>query len=227
MGTVTEIYDYLRLLYARIGIPHCPECGRPVTQQSAQEIVDAILEMPPRTRLQVLAPLVRGRKGHHRPTFDEVAQAGFRARARRWRTVYELEDVPELDRYKIHDIEAVVDRLVVPESDESSRRNSIAISSAASPIRWRRRCGWGTVFSLWMLCAHDPGHAAGTAMSSSRKGCVRRLRAQSAGDRTANLLVQQPARRVSDVPGSGLQAGTRPRSDRAESESDPSTKVRL
>jgi excinuclease ABC subunit A len=113
VGTVTEIYDYLRLLYARIGIPHCPECGRPVTRQSAQEIVDAILAMPAQTRLQVLAPLVRGRKGHHRPTFEEARKLGF-VRVRVDGTVYELEEVPELDRYKIHDIEAVVDRLVVP-----------------------------------------------------------------------------------------------------------------
>ncbi|MGC9396151.1 MAG: excinuclease ABC subunit UvrA, partial [Anaerolineae bacterium] len=92
VGTVTEIYDYLRLLYARIGIPHCPECGRPVTRQSAQEIVDAILAMPPQTRLQVLAPLVRGRKGHHRPTFEEARKLGF-VRVRVDGTVHELEEV--------------------------------------------------------------------------------------------------------------------------------------
>ena len=117
VGTVTEIYDYLRLLYARIGAPHCPQCGRAVTRQSAQEIVDTILEMPATTRLQVLAPLVRGRKGHHRPTFDEVRKLGF-VRVRVDGQAYELDDVPELDRYKLHDIEAVVDRLVVPDPDE-------------------------------------------------------------------------------------------------------------
>lgn len=117
VGTVTEIYDYLRLLYARIGIPHCPQCGRAVTRQSAQEIVDTILTMPANTRLQVLAPLVRGRKGHHRPTFDEVRKLGF-VRVRVDGDIYDLDDVPELDRYKIHDIEAVVDRLVVPDPEE-------------------------------------------------------------------------------------------------------------
>ena len=114
VGTVTEIYDYLRLVYARAGIPHCPKCGRPVRKQSAQEISDAILTMPPSTRLQVLAPLIRGRKGHHRLTFDEARKLGF-VRARVDGEVYDLEEVPELDRYTIHHIEAVVDRLVVPD----------------------------------------------------------------------------------------------------------------
>ncbi len=119
VGTVTEIYDYLRLLYARIGAPHCPECGRPVTQQSAQEIVDALLNIPPSTRLQVLAPLIRGRKGHHQHTFEEARKLGF-VRVRVDGEVYELEDVPELDRYKLHNIEAVVDRLVIPAPEEDA-----------------------------------------------------------------------------------------------------------
>ncbi|MFP4394410.1 MAG: excinuclease ABC subunit UvrA [Anaerolineales bacterium] len=114
VGTVTEIYDFWRLLYARIGVPHCPECGREVAQQSAEEIVDAVLAMPPRTRLQLLAPLVRGRKGHHQPTFDEVRKLGF-VRVRVDGEVFELEEIPALDRYKLHDIEAVVDRLILPE----------------------------------------------------------------------------------------------------------------
>ncbi|MBN1261442.1 MAG: excinuclease ABC subunit UvrA [Anaerolineae bacterium] len=117
VGTVTEIYDYLRLLYARIGIPHCPQCGRPVTQQSAQEIVDAILAMPVGTRVQVLSPLVRGRKGHHRPTFEEVRKLGF-VRVRVDGEVFDLDSVPELDRYKLHDIEAVVDRLIIPDPEQ-------------------------------------------------------------------------------------------------------------
>ncbi len=120
VGTVTEIYDYLRLIYARIGIPHCPQCGRPVTQQSAQEIVDAVLAMPAGTRLQVLAPLIRGRKGHHRPILEEARKLGF-VRVRVDGQVYELEEVPELDRYKLHDIEAVVDRLVIPDPVSDSQ----------------------------------------------------------------------------------------------------------
>lgn len=117
VGTVTEIYDYLRLLYARVGIPHCPQCGRAVTRQSAQEIVDAIIALPDSSRLQVLAPLIRARKGHHKPVMEEARKLGF-VRVRVDGTVYDLEEVPELDRYKLHNIEAVVDRLVVPNPEE-------------------------------------------------------------------------------------------------------------
>ena len=113
VGTVTEIYHYLRLLYARAGVPHCPECGREVTRQSAQEIVDAIEGLSEGTRLLLLAPLVRGRKGTHQAVLDEIQKSGF-TRARVDGVIYTLgEDVVEMDRYKIHTIEAVVDRLVI------------------------------------------------------------------------------------------------------------------
>ena len=112
VGTVTEIYDYLRLLFARVGIPHCPICGREVVKQSAQEIVDAVQALPAGTRILVLAPVVRGRKGTYQAVFEEIRKAGF-VRARVDGTVYNLEDEIALDRYKIHTIEAVVDRLVV------------------------------------------------------------------------------------------------------------------
>src|SRR6201988_2121682 len=77
VGTVTEIYDYLRLLYARIGRPHCPKCGRPIQQQSAEQITDAVLDLPPGSRIMILAPLVRGRKGEYHQVFDDVRKAGF------------------------------------------------------------------------------------------------------------------------------------------------------
>jgi excinuclease ABC subunit A len=112
VGTVTEIYDYLRLLFARAGFPHCPVCGREVTRQSAQEIVDAIEKLPDGTRMLVLAPLVRGRKGTHGAVLDEIRKSGF-VRARVDGQVYELEEEIQMDRYKIHTIEAVVDRLVI------------------------------------------------------------------------------------------------------------------
>jgi len=118
VGTVTEIYDYLRLLYARIGIPHCPVCGRQVTRQSAQEIVDAIETLPPGTRFLVLAPLIRGRKGTHQAVFEEIRKAGF-TRARVDGLVYSLEEEIPLDRYKLHTIEAVVDRLIIPHTEEN------------------------------------------------------------------------------------------------------------
>jgi excinuclease ABC subunit A len=112
VGTVTEIYDYLRLLFARAGIPHCPVCGREVTRQSAQEIVDAVEALPDGTRLLVLSPLVRGRKGTHGAVLDEIRKSGF-VRARVDGQVYELDEEIQMDRYKIHTIEAVVDRLVI------------------------------------------------------------------------------------------------------------------
>jgi excinuclease ABC subunit A len=112
VGTVTEIYDYLRLLFARAGIPHCPICGREVVKQSAQEMVDAIEALPEGSRILVLAPVVRGRKGTYQAVFEEIRKAGF-VRARVDGTVYSLDDEINLDRYKIHNIDAVVDRLVI------------------------------------------------------------------------------------------------------------------
>ena len=121
VGTVTEIYDYLRLLFARGGIPHCPVCGREVARQSAQEIVDAVEKLPEGSRLVILAPLVRGRKGTHQAILEEISKAGF-VRARVDGQVYELEDDIQMDRYKIHTIEAVVDRLIIrqPENKEEA-----------------------------------------------------------------------------------------------------------
>ena len=122
VGTVTEIYDYLRLLFARAGIPHCPICGREVVKQSAQEIVDAIESLPDGSRILVLAPVVRGRKGTYQAVFEEIRKAGF-VRARVDGTVYSLDDEINLDRYKQHNIDAVVDRLVIshPETEEDKK----------------------------------------------------------------------------------------------------------
>jgi excinuclease ABC subunit A len=117
VGTVTEIYDYLRLLYARAGIPHCPICGREVTSQSAQEIVDAIEGLAERSRLLVLAPVIRGRKGTHQAVLDEIQKAGF-VRARIDGEVHLLEEEISMDRYKIHNIEAVVDRLIIQHPED-------------------------------------------------------------------------------------------------------------
>jgi excinuclease ABC subunit A len=127
VGTVTEIYDYLRLLYARIGIPHCPQCGREVTRQSAQQIVDAVLTLPPGTRFQVLAPLVKDRKGHHQAVFEDIRKAGF-VRVRVDGVVREVDEEIELDRYKLHTIEAVVDRLIIPEEIDDGFRTRLTDS---------------------------------------------------------------------------------------------------
>jgi len=123
VGTVTEIYDYMRLLFARAGIPHCPICGREVVKQSAQEIVDRIESLPDGTRLLVLSPLVRARKGTYQAVFEEIRKAGF-ARARVDGTVFSLDDEINLDRYKQHTIEAVVDRLVISQNGSKEERKA-------------------------------------------------------------------------------------------------------
>lgn len=122
VGTVTEIYDYLRLLFSRIGIPHCPICGREVVKQSAQEIVDAIETFPEDSRILVLAPVVRGRKGTYQAVFDEVRKAGF-LRVRVDGKLQDLDEEINLDRYKIHTIEAVVDRLVISHQGTETEQN--------------------------------------------------------------------------------------------------------
>jgi excinuclease ABC subunit A len=119
VGTVTEIYDYLRLLYARAGTPHCPECGRPVYPQSAEQIVEQVLAMPNGSRIQVLAPLIRDRKGQHQSVFEDVRKAGF-VRVRVNGDVYSVDEKIELDRYKNHTIEAVVDRLVIRHYEDAA-----------------------------------------------------------------------------------------------------------
>src|ERR671921_2883711 len=111
VGTITEVYDYLRLLYARIGVPHCPRCGAVVTRQTPQQIVDRVLELPEGTRFQVLAPVVRGRKGEYENLLRELAAEGY-ARARVDGELRELSDEIHLERYEQHTIEVVVDRLV-------------------------------------------------------------------------------------------------------------------
>ena len=131
VGTVTEVYDYLRLLFARIGIPHCPTCGREVVKQSAQEIVDSIENLPSGSKILLLAPVVRARKGTYQAVFDEIRKAGF-VRCRVDGTVFNLDEEINLDRYKIHTIEAVVDRLVIDgslgEEDQKAARSRLTDS---------------------------------------------------------------------------------------------------
>jgi excinuclease ABC subunit A len=124
VGTVTEIYDYLRLLWARVGVPHCPNDGTPVTRQSASQITDTVLSWPEETRIEVLAPLVRGRKGEFRDLLEDVRKRGF-IRVRVDGETYELGAVPALNRRQNHDIAVVVDRLVVRQSDRSRVNDSI------------------------------------------------------------------------------------------------------
>ena len=120
VGTVTEIYDYLRLLFARVGRPHCYKCGRPVERQTVQQIVDSVLNLPERTRLQILAPMVRRRKGEHKEIFENARQAGF-VRVRVNGEVHDLSEQFDLDKQKWHTIEIVVDRLVSGDSADVGR----------------------------------------------------------------------------------------------------------
>jgi excinuclease ABC subunit A len=124
VGTVTEIYDYLRLLWARAGTPHCPNDGSPVSRQSASQITDAILGWPEGTRIELLAPLVRGRKGEFRDLFEDVRKRGF-VRARVDGETFDLNAVPPLNRRQNHDIAVIVDRLVVRAADRSRLNDSI------------------------------------------------------------------------------------------------------
>ena len=112
VGTVTEIYDYFRLLYARVGIPHCPKCGKPISKQTVDQMVDRLMQLEERTRIQLLAPIVRGRKGEHAKVFQNAKKSGY-VRVRVDGNVYDLsEDIP-MEKNKKHNIEIVVDRLVI------------------------------------------------------------------------------------------------------------------
>ena len=155
VGTITEVYDYLRLLYARIGKPHCPVCGRPIARQTPQQIVDRMLELAEGTRFQVLAPVVRGRKGEYTELFRELQTKGY-SRARVDRQIIRLDDatsgpagqVPALKRYEKHDIEVVVDRLAV--KDTARRRLTDSVETALS------LSGGLVVLDLVDLPADDP-----------------------------------------------------------------------
>ena len=124
VGTVTEIYDYLRLLWARIGIPHCPVCGREITQQTVDQIVDKLMELPERTKIQVLAPIARGKKGEFVKEFNDIRKQGF-VRCRIDGEIVDLQDEIKLSKTKKHNIEVVVDRLVIKDGIQSRLTDSV------------------------------------------------------------------------------------------------------
>ena len=124
VGTVTEIYDYFRLLYARIGIPHCPNCGREIARQTVDQMVDRIMELPEKTRIQILAPVVRGRKGEHQKVFDRARRAGY-VRLRVDGNLYDVSEEIKLEKNIKHNIEIVIDRLVVKEGIERRLTDSV------------------------------------------------------------------------------------------------------
>ncbi len=124
VGTVTEIYDYLRLLFARIGHPHCPRCGRPIAQQTVEQIVDQLLSLPDKTRIQVLAPIARGRKGEYKKVLEALRKDGY-VRARIDGEVHELSETVDLDKNKKHSIEIIIDRLVIRSGIETRLADSV------------------------------------------------------------------------------------------------------
>ena len=140
VGTITEIYDYLRVLYARVGTGHCPKCSRPITAQTRQQILDQIGTLPQQTRFIVLAPLIRGQKGEYRDLFEDLLKQGF-VRARVDGTIVRLTDELRLDRQMRHNIEVVIDRLVAGPASRSRLADAVELAlrvGAWEPDRRRR-----------------------------------------------------------------------------------------
>ena len=131
VGTVTEIYDYLRLLWARVGTPHCPICGKEIKQQTIDQIIDQVLALPESTRIQVMAPIVRGKKGEHQKIFEDARKSGY-VRVRADGSLYDLSEEIKLDKNKKHSIEVVVDRLVIREDITRRLTDSVEIASNLS-----------------------------------------------------------------------------------------------
>ena len=131
VGTVTEIYDYLRLLWARIGIPHCPKCGKEIRQQTVDQIIDQLLALPAGTKMQILAPVIRARKGEYTKIFDDARKSGY-VRVRVDGSIYDLNETIKLDKNKKHNIEIVVDRLVVREDIAKRLTDSVEIATGLS-----------------------------------------------------------------------------------------------
>ena len=130
VGTVTEVYDYLRLLYARAGIPHCPQCGKEIRQQTVDQMVDQVLLQEEETRMQVLAPVVRGRKGEHSKLMQDFMKQGY-VRVMIDGEMYELDDTPTLDKKKKHDVSIIIDRLIIRNSDDFRKRLADSLETAA------------------------------------------------------------------------------------------------
>ena len=184
VGTVTEIYDYVRLLYARAGRPHCPNCGRLISRQTIQQIVDSIQAIPPSTRIMIMGPMVASRKGEHQSIFDDARKAGF-VRVRVNGEIRDLSEQFSLDKKKKHTIEVVVDRLVVGESEGEASRLADSVETAL-------KLADGVVLISIVDGAGDP------LLRALR---LRPLRHQPRRDRASHILLQQPSRRLCQVHG--------------------------
>ncbi len=184
VGTVTEIYDYLRLLFARIGVPYSPATGLPIESQTVTQMVDRVMELPEGTRLYLLAPIIRGRKGEYRKDFAELQKKGFQ-RVKVDGEFHEIDQVPALDKKFKHDIDVVVDRVVV-RPDMATRladsfETSLKLADGIAVAELADREGRARLAS--------PAHLLGKIRLSS-------LRVHNRGDRAATLLVQQSFRRL-------------------------------
>ena len=204
VGTVTEVYDYLRLLFARVGHPHCPNCGREVSQQTVQQMVDAIIDKPDGTRLLLLAPLVRGRKGEYRQVFEEMRRAGY-VRVRVDGEVRDLSETIELDKYKQHTIEVVVDRLIIRHeaeqaAEQASGERKVAEVSASyatphspettgDPETSQRQRVTDSVETTLKLCAVAPACRRGRRSTSrtSPKPCPAPIRTACTSRRSRSI----------------------------------------
>ena len=156
VGTVTEVYDYLRLLFARVGHPHCPKCGREITRQTVQQIVDAILELPRGTRFMIMAPLIKDRKGEHLAVFEDLRKAGY-VRVRVDGRIHDLSEDFVLDKNKRHTIEAVVDRLVTGDDEQTGRISDsveTALKLGAGVVLVSILDGEELLFSEHFACVH-------------------------------------------------------------------------
>jgi excinuclease ABC subunit A len=155
VGTVTEIYDYLRLLFARVGHPHCPKCGREISRQTVQQIVDAVQGIPAGSRIMILAPLIRDRKGEHQAIFEDLRKAGF-VRVRVDGYIHDLSEEFELDKNKKHTIEAVVDRIQIGEAENSRITDSVetALKLGAGVVLISIIDGEELLFSEHFACVH-------------------------------------------------------------------------
>ena len=195
VGTVTEIYDYLRLLWARVGVPHCPKCGREIRRQTIDQIVDRVEALGEGTRFIVLSPVIRGKKGEHRKVLEDARKSGF-ARVRVDGILYDLtEDIP-CEKNKKHTIEIVVDRLIIRPDIQQRLTDSVETASG-QPLR--------------RPCDHRAArHRGGAELFPELR--LRGLRHQPDGTGAANVLLQQPGGCLPQLHRSGLPAHRRRRS---------------
>ena len=210
VGTVTEIYDYLRLLWARIGKPHCHICGRPITGQSAEQIIDQVMELPDGTRFMVLAPIVRGRKGEYGKQLEELRGEGF-TRAKIDGELRRLDEEIVLDKKFKHDIAIVVDRLVMKEDLRKRLADSIETAVALAD-------------GLVEIELVDSRGESVTALQ--REVRLPGARAEPGRARAADLQLQLAARRLPALHRARLADGDRPRSGRARSRRCRSARAR-